>query len=102
MFEIEYEFREQDLVHFNELQFMKSDDIQQNIKKNRWIVPGVMGLIGSFYYFYYHDTNTSIYILALALLWSLLSPKIMMLDFSGRYSKAIPIKKKSICLALIP
>jgi len=95
MFEIEYEFREQDLIHFNELQFMRSEEIQQNIKKNRWIVPGVMSLIGSFYYFYYHDTSTSIYILALALLWSLLSPKIMMLDFQRQILKSYTEKEKA-------
>jgi len=95
MFEIEYEFREQDLVHFNELQFLRNEEIQQNIKKNRWIVPGVMGLIGSFYYFYYHDTNTSIYILVLALLWALLSPKIMMMDLQRQILKSYTDKEKT-------
>lgn len=80
MLEIEYEFREQDLIHFNEVQFLRNEEIQQNLRKNRWIVPGIMGLIGSFYYFYYHDINTSIYIMVIALLWAILSPKIMILD----------------------
>ena len=38
MFEIEYEFGEEDLIHFNEIQFMRNDEIQHNIKKNRWVV----------------------------------------------------------------
>ena len=33
MFEIEYEFREEDLIHFNEIQFMRNEDIQNNIRK---------------------------------------------------------------------
>ena len=66
MFEVEYEFGEEDLIHFNELQFMRNDEIQHNIKKNRWIVPGVMGLIGGFYYFYYGDMTSSGYILVIA------------------------------------
>ncbi len=94
MFEIEYEFREEDLIHFNEIQFMKNEDIQHNIKKNRWIVPGVMGLIGSFYYFYYGDMNTSAYIIVIAALWAILSPKIMMLDFRRQILKSYTEKEK--------
>jgi len=81
MLEIEYEFREEDLIHFNEIQFMRSEEIQNNIRKNRLIVPGIMVLIGFFYYVYYGDMKSSGYIMALAVLWALLSPKIMMLDF---------------------
>jgi len=81
MLEIEYEFREQDLIHFNEIQYMRSEEIQNNIRKNRLIVPGIMLLIGFFYYVYYGDMKSSGYIMVLAVLWGLLSPKIMMLDF---------------------
>ena len=94
MFEIEYEFREQDLIHFNELQFMRNEEIQQNIKKNRWIVPGIMGLIGSFYYFYYGDMNTSGYVLLIALLWAILSPKVMLLDLRRQILKSYTDKEK--------
>jgi len=94
MFEIEYEFREQDLIHFNEMLYMKNDEIQQNIKKNRWIVPGIMGLIGAFYYFYYADMKTSIYIIAIATLWALFSPKIMRLDFHRQILKSYTDKEK--------
>ena len=66
MFEIEYEFREEDLIHFNEVQFTRNEDIQSNIRKNRWIVPAVMALIGGFYYFYYHDQNSTAYIIVIA------------------------------------
>jgi YcxB-like protein len=81
MLEIEYEFREEDLIHFNEIQFMRSEEIQNNIRKNRLIVPGIMVLIGFFYYVYYGDLKSSGYIMVLAVLWAVLSPKIMMLDF---------------------
>ncbi|MDO9103974.1 MAG: YcxB family protein [Methylovulum sp.] len=95
MFEIEYEFREEDLIHFNELQFMRNADIQHNITKNRWVVPGVMALIGSFYYFYYGDMKTSGYVLVIALLWALLSPKIMMLDLHRQILKSYTEKEKA-------
>ncbi|MBL6986061.1 MAG: YcxB family protein [Methylobacter sp.] len=95
MFEIEYEFREEDLIHFNEIQFMRNEDIQNNIRKNRWIVPGIMGLIGSFYYFYYGDMKSSGYIVVIAILWALLSPKIMMLDLRRQILKNYTHKEKN-------
>ncbi len=95
MFEIEYEFREEDLLHFNEVQFMRNEEIQNNIRKNRWIVPGVMALIGSFYYFYYRDLNSAAYIIVIAILWALLSPKIMMLDLRRQILKNYTEKEKA-------
>jgi hypothetical protein len=95
MFEVEYEFREEDLIHFNEIQFLRNDEIQNNIRKNRWIVPGIMGLIGSFYYFYYGDRNTAAYVLILALLWAWLSPKIMMLDLRRQVLTNYTAKEKN-------
>jgi len=94
MFEVEYEFREEDLIHFNEIQFMRNEDIQNNIKKNRWIVPGIMALIGAFYYFYYGDRNSSGYIIVIAVLWAWLSPKIMMLDLRRQILKNYTNKEK--------
>ncbi|WP_432743236.1 YcxB family protein [Methylobacter sp. G7] len=94
MFEIEYEFREEDLIHFNEIQFLRNEDIQSNIRKNRWIVPGIMGIIGSFYYFYYGDMKSSGYIVVIAILWALLSPKIMMLDLRRQILKNYTNKEK--------
>jgi hypothetical protein len=95
MFEIEYEFQEEDLIHFNEIQFMRNEDIQANIRKNRWIVPGIMGLIGSFYYFYYGDMNSASYILVIAVLWAVLSPRIMMLDLRRQILNNYTSKEKS-------
>ena len=94
MFEVEYEFGEEYLIHFNELQFMRNDEIQYNIKKNRWVVPGVMGIIGGFYYFYYGDINSSGYILVIAALWAILSPKIMLLDLRRQILKSYTAKEK--------
>ncbi len=95
MFEVEYEFGEEDLIHFNEIQFMRNEEIQHNIKKNRWIVPGVMGIIGGFYYFYYGDMTSSGYIISMAALWAILSPKIMMLDLRRQILKNYTAKEKS-------
>lgn len=95
MFEIEYEFREEDLIHFNEIQFSRNEDIQSNIRKNRWLVPAVMFVIGFFYYFYYGDKNSSLYILLLAGLWGWLSPKVIMLDLRRQILSSYTYKEKN-------
>jgi hypothetical protein len=94
MLEIEYEFREQDLIHFNELQLERNEEIQNHIRKNRWFVPGIMLLIGAFYYFYYGDKASAGYIVAISLLWAWLSPRVMMLDFRRQILKNYTYKEK--------
>ena len=95
MFEIEYEFQEEDLIHFNEKEFMKNEEIQRNIRKNRLIVPGIMALIGAFYYYYYVDLKASIYIFVIAVLWAVFSPKIMQLDLRRQILKSYSDKEKN-------
>lgn len=94
MLEIEYEFREEDLNHFNEMRFKKTDEYRNNIKKNRWIVPGIMMLIGTFYYYYYGDLKASSYIFLVAVLWALLSPKIILLNVGRQVLNAYTHKEK--------
>ena len=96
MLEIEYEFREEDLVKFNEMLFMKTDDYQNNIRKNRWIVPAIMVLISAYYYYYYVDLKSSGYILALAVLWAWLSPRLMRLDLSRQILKNYTPREKHL------
>ena len=95
MFEIEYEFREEDLIHFNELQFSRSEEIQKNIRKNRLIVPGMLIIVGFFYYFYYGNFMSSAYAIGIAILWSLLSPKLIMLDLRRQVLKNYTEKERA-------
>ncbi len=92
MLEIEYEFREQDLVHFNELRLANNLELQKKIRQNRLFVPGVMLFIGLFYYVYYVDMTTTAYITILALGWALASPFVMKIDmrrqFFNQYTEA--------------
>lgn len=94
MFEIEYEFREEDLVKYNEIQFMKTEEYRSQIRKNRWIVPGVMMLIGGFYYYYYGDIKSGGYVFLVAVLWALLSPKIIFLNIGKQINKIYSAKER--------
>lgn len=92
MLELEYEFREEDLIHFNELRLKHNLDLQKKIRQNRLLVPGVMLVFGLFYYVYYADMTTTAYITLLALGWGIASPFIMKIDmrrqFFNQYSDA--------------
>lgn len=95
MFEIEYIFREEDLIHFNEIQLQRSDEVLNNIRKNRLIFPGALLIIGFFYYLYYGDMMTAAYISGIAVLWALFSPRIMMLDMRRQILKNYSEKEKA-------
>lgn len=92
MLEIEYEFREKDLVHFNELRLANDPVMQKKIRQNRLLVPGVMLVFGLFYYVYYVDMMTTAYITLLAIGWGMASPFIMKIDlrrqFFNKYTEA--------------
>jgi YcxB-like protein len=94
MLEIEYEFREDDLNHYNEMRFKQTEEYHNQIKKNRWIVPGIMLLIGMFYYYYYVDLKAALYIFFVAMLWALLSPKIILLNISRQILGSYTQKEK--------
>lgn len=90
MYEIEYEFREEDLVHFNELQLKNDEQLQKSIRNRRLLVPGIMLLVGMFYYIYYVDTMTTAYIALLAIAWAVINPYVTKMDmrrqFLGKYT----------------
>lgn len=91
MLEIEYEFREDDLIHYNDLQRKNNKAFQSNLKKNRLIYPGVIAMIGLFYWSYYGHIDTALYILAVALLWGIMVPIALVWEFKqkvlGSYSE---------------
>lgn len=96
MFEIEYEFGEQDLIHFNAARYMKSEEYKSDMRKNRLIVPGIILLIGAFYYFYYKDLNTSAYITLIGIMWSLFVPRTIMSRWQHKLLNSYTDKEKSL------
>jgi len=94
MFEIEYEFREEDLVHFNELRLKNDPEMQKTIRKSQMLVPGAMLLIGMFYYVYYADMKTTAYIAVLAVAWGIISPYVMKMDMRRQFLEKYTEKEK--------
>lgn len=95
MFELEYEFREEDLIHFNELQLKNNQELQKSINKNKLFVPGVMLLLGIFYYFYYDDMLTTAYIGLLAIAWGVVSPYVIKMDLRKQFLDKYTDKEKA-------
>jgi len=95
MYEIEYEFREEDLVHFNELQLKNDEELQKSIRNRRLLVPGVMLLIGLFYYIYYVDIRTTAYIALLAFAWAAVNPYVTKMDFRRQFLNRYTDKEKA-------
>jgi len=95
MFEIEYEFREEDLVHFNELRLKNDPEMQKTIRKSRLMVPGILLLIGMFYYVYYKDMTTTAYISLLAIAWGVASPYIMKMDMRRQFLEKYTEQEKA-------
>jgi hypothetical protein len=95
MFEIEYEFREQDLVHFNVFRYKKSEQYHNDMRKNRLIVPGIMWLISAFYYFYYTDLNTSVYIVIIGILWAVFVPRTLVTRWQRKLIESYTEKEKT-------
>jgi len=94
MFEIEYEFREEDLVNFNELRLKNDEEMQKTIRKSKMLVPGAMLLIGMFYYVYYGDMNTTAYIAVLAVAWGIVSPYVLKMDMRRQFLEKYTEKEK--------
>jgi hypothetical protein len=69
MFDIEYEFRQEDLIHFNEIRVKKNPELQNEFRKHRFLILGVMLFVSFFYYLYYKDIEIPAYILVLGCLW---------------------------------
>ncbi len=94
MFEIEYEFREADLIHFNELEFARDEEKINTLRKHRFYVPSAMLLIGAFYYFYYMNLNATLYIVLLAGMWCYLLPQVVQMDWKRKILNSYTDKEK--------
>lgn len=93
MFEIEYEFREEDLIHFNEIRLKNNRQLQDEIRKHRLFILVAMLVAGLFYYIYYNDIEMPAYVFGLGVLWIfVIKPYEMKMDmrrqFLAHYTEA--------------
>lgn len=94
MLEIEYEFREKDLIHYNELQIDQSEDLQKKLKRNRLFFPGILAIFGLFLWSYYSDYRTALYIVTISICWAVVIPQVIILSFRRQILKSYTEKEK--------
>jgi len=95
MQEITYDFRENDLIHFNETHIRETEDYKKNVKRNRVLIPGVVVLVGLFYWSYYKDAETLAFAVLVALIWSLLIPRITRWDWKRQIMRLYTPEQKA-------
>jgi len=74
MQEIEYQFNEENLIHYNESQYKNNEDYLKNMKRNRWMYPGFMAMVALYYGVYENNIEQGIYIAAFAVVWMFVTP----------------------------
>jgi YcxB-like protein len=74
MTELEYTLNEKDLLAFNEHQLQDAEHVQRALRRNQAIVPGIIVVIALFYWFYYEDVFSAMYIALIGVAWGLLVP----------------------------
>ncbi|NOQ13619.1 MAG: YcxB family protein [Methyloprofundus sp.] len=94
MLEIEYEFRERDLIHYNELQIDQSEDLQKKLKRNRLFFPGMLAVFGLFLWSYYSDYRTALYIVTISICWAIVIPQVIILSFRRQILKSYTDREK--------
>lgn len=94
MLEIEYEFGERDLVHYNELQIDQSEDLQKKLKRNRLFFPGMLAIFGLFLWAYYSDYRTALYIVTISVCWAIVIPQVIILSFRRQILKSYTEREK--------
>lgn len=94
MLEIEYDFGDRDLVHYNELQIDQSEDLQKKLKRNRLVFPGILALFGLFLWNYYDDFRTALYIVTISVCWAIVIPQIIILSFRKQILKSYTEEEK--------
>ena len=95
MFEIEYQFREEDLLHFNDVQLAKTKHIKKAVKRQTLIIPGLLILGGLFYWSYKGDMITGMYIGVLGLAWAVSAPIMLKWDLRRQILKSYSAKEKA-------
>lgn len=95
MTELEYTLKEKDLLAFNEHQFEESDAIRRAYRRNQAVVPGIIAVIALFYWFYYQDVVSALYIGVIGVAWGLLVPVYIRWNLLGQIKRKYSDEEKA-------
>jgi len=94
MLEIEYQVREEDLLHFNVARSTENKHVQNTLKRHTFIIPGILIIIALFMWAYQNDVKTALYIGFIGLAWGVSSPVMVKWDLKRQILKSYSDKEK--------
>jgi hypothetical protein len=74
MSEIKYTLRENDLLFFNNHQFLQTQTAKKAMRRHQATIPAFIGLIVLFVWFYYQDTLTAMWLGVAGVVWGFGAP----------------------------
>jgi len=94
MLEIEYQVREEDLLHFNVARAAENKHLKNTLKRHTFIIPGILIIIALFLWAYQNDVKTALYIGFIGLAWGVSSPVMVKWDLKRQILKSYSDKEK--------
>lgn len=87
MYEIEYDLAEEDLVHFNEQRFLKSEAAHKKLRFAQFIVPGILAFIGVVYGIFLRNEYAGLFTVVFAVIIMAIAPHLIKWDMRRQIVK---------------
>ena len=81
MVELQYKLSERDLIAFSEYDVKDDSDLQKQVRRHSTSIPGVLCATALFYWFYFEDVVTAMYVGVVGVAWGFLAPMYFKKDF---------------------
>ena len=95
MYEIEYDLTEEDLIHFNELNFLKTESAKKKLRFAQFIVPGILAFIGVVYGLFLRNEYAGLFTVVFAILMTFIAPYIIKWDMRRQVMKYYTDEEKA-------
>lgn len=87
MVELQYKLRERDLIAFSEHDVRDDSDLQKQVRRHSTTIPGILCATALFYWFYFEDVVTALYVGVVGVVWGFLAPLYFRKDFRRKIIK---------------
>lgn len=95
MYEIEYDLAEEDLIHFNEQLFFKSEVARKKLRFSQFIAPGFLAIVGVFYGLILGNEYAGLFTVVFAVLISIFAPYAIKWDMRRQVIHCYTAKEKA-------
>lgn len=95
MYEIEYDLTEEDLIHFNELNFLKTEAMKKKLRFAKFIVPGILAFIGIIYGLFLRNEYAGLFTVVFAIIMTVAAPYLIKWDMRRQVLKYYTDEEKA-------